>query len=207
MCTFNVLYKLFNLIIDDAARLAKAYSVFPAGLLELGHFAKKVDARCLRFGIAERDPVSLQTLCNMYLDKPIKKELPHSASWKKDYLTNLERLCTSNNVQRVIVDAANDCYAAWKIFQKLETLRSILPGVELPPLIDYWEETVKKNRKRAVIMIKVLRDRLRSLQKKGRAASTILRELCDIVDMRIEGLSKDQHDSVSNEDMKNQGSP
>lgn len=32
----------------------------------------------------------------------------------------------------LIVDAANDCYAGWKVFQMLEAIRLNTPGVEVP---------------------------------------------------------------------------
>lgn len=32
----------------------------------------------------------------------------------------------------VTVDAANDCYSSWKVFQMLEAIRQQLDGVEVP---------------------------------------------------------------------------
>lgn len=36
-------------------------------------------------------------------------------------------------VKRVLtIDAANDCYAGWKVFQMLEAIRLNTPGVDIP---------------------------------------------------------------------------
>jgi hypothetical protein len=43
-----------------------------------------------------------------------------------------------------VLDAANDCYATWKIFQMLEALRRLTPGLEIPPRIDYRLELIRK---------------------------------------------------------------
>ena len=45
------------------------------------------------------------------------------------------------------VDAANDCYASWKVFQMLEKFR-VDAGIEMPALIDYRDELDKKNLKK-----------------------------------------------------------
>jgi hypothetical protein len=37
------------------------------------------------------------------------------------------------------VDAANDCYACWKIYEALSGLQNNSPGLEIPQLIDYKE--------------------------------------------------------------------
>lgn len=39
----------------------------------------------------------------------------------------------------IIVDAANDCYATWKVYQVLEILRQETHSIEMPEVIDYFE--------------------------------------------------------------------
>jgi hypothetical protein len=74
----------------------------------------------------------------------------------------------------VTVDAANDCYATWKVFQALEALRRETPSIEMPDLIDYfdyWKESRFKK-------VRVL---LCDVRKHGK---TVEMELCNLISVR-----------------------
>ena len=122
--------------VDDAARLLRSYGIWPAGLLELGRFAHLVDPRRLLSLGVTRKIISLDKLARVYLEKPLEKELALT-NWG-GYLTPQQKLCSYFG-KVADIDAANDCYAVWKIFQVLDRLRQD-NNIEMPALIDYKEE-------------------------------------------------------------------
>jgi len=77
------------------------------------------------------------------------------------------------------VDAANDCYAAWKVFQMLEAFR-VVEGCEMPALIDYGESVEKKNRKRRVKLL----ESMRILRSEGGRCLALLNELISLTRTR-----------------------
>jgi hypothetical protein len=82
-----------------------------------------------------RKIISLEKLVNMYLSKPIKKDHQvRSTNWEKTFLSAYEKLCMSHFIRwgRNWVDASNDCYSGWKVFQVLEAIRMNLPGYQIP---------------------------------------------------------------------------
>ena len=80
----------------------------------------------------------------------------------------------------VTVDAANDCYAAWKVFQMLEAFR-VVEGVEMPVLIDYGEDIGKKNRKKR----RQLLESMRCLGTEGGRCYATLNELINLKRTRL----------------------
>jgi hypothetical protein len=81
-------------MIDDASRLAGAYGVYPAGLLELGRYAIALDSsNWTRLGV-KRTIISLENLAGMYLKKPLQKDLAMT-DWGQSELSYLQKLCTS----------------------------------------------------------------------------------------------------------------
>ena|ERR1700737_2282488 len=135
--------------IDDAARLAQANDVWPAGLCELGQFAQNIDGpRWQSLGIT-RNIISLAYLVETYLEKPIYKGSTAHSDWSKPDLADYLKRCSPLKSE-LTADAANDCYASWKIFQVLYTLRQLTsdPPIGIPSLVDYrvaWAEKVRAN--------------------------------------------------------------
>lgn len=78
------------------------------------------------------------------------------------------------------VDAANDCYAAWKVFQMLEALR-LVAGVEMPALIDYRDSVRKKNRKRRAKLL----ESMRIIRSEGGRCLAMLNELINLKRTRL----------------------
>ena len=95
------------------------------------------------------------------------------------YLQSLEKV--------VIVDAANDCYATWKVFQMLEAFR-LVEGVEMPPLIDYGEDVAKMNQKKR----RQLLETMRCLSTEGGRSYATLTHLINITRTRMEMQVKKQ---------------
>ena len=86
-------------------------------------------------------------------------------------------------IERVlIVDAANDCYAGWKVFQMLEAIRRNMPGVEVP-----IEEKPQYKRIPEGPSKKLKNDLTRAVYE-GRKCVKILKELEVILLERIDGL-------------------
>jgi hypothetical protein len=77
-------------------------------------------------------------------------------------------------------DAANDCYAGWKVFQILEAFR-VVEGYEMPMLIDYGDEVDKKNRKRRVRLL----ESMRNVRAEGGRCLALLNELISIKRTRL----------------------
>ena len=82
----------------------------------------------------------------------------------------------------IIVDAANDCYAGWKVFQMLEAIRLNTPGVEVP--------VEEKPQYRRILEgpSKKLRNNLNRAVYEGRKCVKILKELEVILLERIDGF-------------------
>ena len=78
------------------------------------------------------------------------------------------------------VDAANDCYAAWKVFQMLEAFR-VVEGVEMPALIDYRDSVGKKNRKRRVKLL----ESMRIVRSEGGRCLALLNDLINLKRTRL----------------------
>ena len=84
--------------------------------------------------------------------------------------------------KELITDAANDCYAGWKVFQILEAIRLNTPGVEVP-----IEE--RPQYKRVLDgASKKLRNHLNRAVYEGRKCVKLLKELEVIFLERIDGL-------------------
>ena len=80
-----------------------------------------------------------------------------------------------------VVDAANDCYAGWKVFQMLEKFR--MEGqLEMPQLIDYRDEVEKKNQKTR----RRLLDAMRCLKAEGGRSMAIFNDLISIRRTRLD---------------------
>ena len=78
------------------------------------------------------------------------------------------------------VDAANDCYAAWKVFQMLEAF-IIVKGVEMPALIDYRDSVWAKNRKRR----RKLLESMRIMRTEGGRCLAMLNDLINLKRTRL----------------------
>jgi hypothetical protein len=79
--------------IDDAARLAKVYDVWTAGLMELGQIAQVVDHERWQAAGITRTIISLEILASTYLDKPIRKGLGWYTNWGNSELDEYQKIC------------------------------------------------------------------------------------------------------------------
>lgn len=99
-----------------------------------------------------RSIISLETLTRTYLDKPIRKDLGLS-DWRSPYLTQMQKICISFQTTELTLDAANDCYACWKIYEVLSGVQGSYGCVEIPEPMDYrkvWLERVKDQNLRKI---------------------------------------------------------
>jgi hypothetical protein len=94
---------------------------------------------------------------------------------KQDYVRPFSEIEGADSV-----DAANDCYAAWKVFQMLESFR-LVKGVKMPALIDYGDSLVKKNRKRR----RQLLESMRIVRGEGGRCMSMLNELINLKKARL----------------------
>lgn len=82
----------------------------------------------------------------------------------------------------LIVDAANDCYAGWKVFQMLEAIRLNIPGVEVPiEEMPQYEGMVEGPSKK-------LKNYLNRVVYEGRKCEKTLNELEIILSEKIDRL-------------------
>jgi hypothetical protein len=181
--------------IADAARLAKVYDVWTAGLMELGRVAQAVDHERWQAAGIMRNIISLEILASTYLDKPIRKGKVWCTNWGKSELENYQKICIHQRVQ-LIVDAANDCYASWKIFQVLDIMRhcSSDPTLEIPSPVDYqefWDEKVKddlKKKKRTLVKLG------RQLVNEGAICISYIEEIDKLISVRMESSQSQVYD-------------
>lgn len=82
-------------------------------------------------------------------------------------------------LHELIVDAGNDCYAGWKVFQVLEAIRRNTPGVKVP--IEPYDSYIKI-RKRKPIELLV---RLRFAWKEGLKCVALLKSYDDMITGKV----------------------
>lgn len=152
-----------------------------SGLVELGTMAQTVDKKKLVEIGLDRQIIGLALLVSAYLGKPLRKDMAIT-DWSCPVLTAEQKLCIISRMQAVTVDAANDCYATWKVFQVLETLRQETPSIEMPDLIDYfdcWKES----------KLKMVRTLLFNVRRHGQ---TVEMELCSLISARSSPKQRDK---------------
>jgi len=88
----------------------------------------------------------------------------------------------------LISDAANDCYAAWKVFQSIEAMRFATPDAKMPDLIDYRNELELKMKEQTRKSRTRLLNHLGAVAREGRRCVRLLEELDVLVTRRIEQL-------------------
>jgi hypothetical protein len=81
-------------------------------------------------------------------------------------------------------DAANDCYASWKIFQVLDTLRKE-EGSEIPSLIDYGDVIRRRSQDDYDKRMKRLIERGRKIVQDGRECQKLVLQIHNLVSLRI----------------------